>query len=73
LLAREIDGTRFRLIGIGLADFADPGLADPQDLIDPGAARRAAAEAAVDSIRNKFGNDAVELGLVFDRPRRPRR
>jgi DNA polymerase-4 len=72
LLAREIDGTKFRLIGVGLADFADPGLADPHDLVDPGATRRAAAEAAVDSIRSKFGIDAVELGLVFDRPRRPR-
>lgn len=73
LLAREVDGTKFRLIGIGLADFAEPGLADPDDLVDPDATRRAAAEAAVDSIRSKFGVDAVELGLIFDRPRRPRR
>ena len=36
-------------------------------------ARLAAAEAAVDTIRGKFGNDSVELGLVFNRPPRPRR
>jgi DNA polymerase-4 len=71
LLAREIDGTRFRLLGIGIADFVDPHLADPRDLIDPAAEKRAAAEAAIDSIRGKFGNTAVELGLMFDRPRRP--
>jgi DNA polymerase-4 len=71
LLAREIDGTRFRLLGIGIADFVDPRLADPRDLIDPAAEKRAAAEAAIDSIRGKFGNTAVELGLMFDRPRRP--
>ncbi len=66
LLAREVDGTRYRLLGIGLSDFADPNLADPQDLVDRDAPRRAAAEAAIDRIRGKFGNQAVELGLVFD-------
>jgi DNA polymerase-4 len=66
LLAREADGTRFRLIGIGVSDFADPRLADPVDLIDRGAAKRAAAEAAIDDIRDRFGGGAVELGLVFD-------
>jgi DNA polymerase-4 len=65
LLAPEADGTEFRLIGISVSDFADPRLADPDDLIDPGARKRAAAEAAVDRIRDKFGNRAVELGLIF--------
>ena len=72
LLQRETDGTLFRLIGVGVSDFADPHLADPGDLLDPGAAKRAAAEAAVDDIRGKFGNSAVELGLVFDRTSRRR-
>jgi DNA polymerase-4 len=66
LLAREIDGTRYRLIGIGISEFADPRLADPADLVDRDAAKRAAAEAAIDTIRSKYGNRAVELGLVFD-------
>jgi DNA polymerase-4 len=66
LLAPEADGTMFRLIGIGMSDFADPRLADPEDLVDAGAAKRAAAEAAVDRIRNRFGTDAVELGLTFE-------
>ncbi len=72
LLAKEVDGTRYRLIGIGISDFAEPRLADPGDLVDAGAGKRAAAEAAMDRIRGKFGNDAVELGLVFDGPRRRR-
>jgi DNA polymerase-4 len=73
LLAKETDGTRFRLLGIGIADFFDPALADPPDLVDRSAGRRAKAEAAIDRIREKFGNEAVETGLVFDGPkRRPR-
>jgi len=71
LLRREVDGTRYRLLGIGISDFTDPGLADPTDLVDQGAGKRAAAEAAIDTLRGKFGNQAVELGLVFDRPHRP--
>jgi DNA polymerase-4 len=66
LLMPETDGTRYRLIGVGVSEFADPKLADPDDLIDPSAKKRAAAEAAVDRIRDRFGNDAVELGLTWE-------
>ena len=73
LLAREADGaTKFRLIGVGVSEFADPRLADPDDLIDPAATKRARAEHAVDVIRDRFGTKAVELGLVFDTGRKPR-
>ena len=67
LLAPETGGTRYRLIGVGVSEFADPKLADPDDLVDPGAKKRAAAEAAVDRIRDRFGNDAVELGLTWNK------
>ncbi len=65
LLAPEADGTRYRLIGIGISEFADARLADPDDLIDSSARKRAAAEHAVDRIRDKFGDDAVALGLTW--------
>lgn len=65
LLQREIDGTKFRLIGIGVADLADPALADPPDLVDPAAGRRAVAEGAVDSVRSKFGRDILQTGYTF--------
>ncbi len=66
LLLREADGRRFRLIGIGLADFADTNLADPDDLVDLQAVKRARAEYAIDDLRDRFGRNAVELGLILD-------
>ena len=34
LLSKEVDGTAFRLIGIGISDFTPADLADRGDLID---------------------------------------
>lgn len=63
LLARETDGTMFRLIGIGVSALSDADGADFADLID----RRAAeAEQAIDRLREKFGDDAVVKGLALD-------
>ena len=67
LLAREVDGTAFRLIGIGVSGIAKAGEADPVDLIEPGVARKAAAERAMDRVRNRFGKDAVIRGKLYDR------
>ncbi|KQV82750.1 DNA polymerase IV [Rhizobium sp. Root1220] len=65
LLEREADGTKFRLIGIGVTDLCDPVRADPPDLVDVQSGRRAAAEAAMDKLRDKFGKGAVETGYTF--------
>ncbi len=63
LLARETDGTKYRLIGIGVSALMPAAPGDFADLID----RRAAdAELAVDRLRARFGDDAVVKGLVFD-------
>jgi DNA polymerase IV len=63
LLARETDGTMFRLIGIGVSALSDADGADFADLID----RRAAeAEHAIDRLREKFGDDAVVKGLALE-------
>ncbi|MCV0428792.1 MAG: DNA polymerase IV [Roseibium sp.] len=64
LLEIEADGRRFRLIGIGVSDLETADRADPQDLVDVSAERRKNAELAVDKLRSKFGNSAVELGLT---------
>ena len=70
LLEKEIDGTRFRLIGIGCSDFHPAAMADPDDLVDPGAAKRAKAEAALDRLRDRFGQSAIETGYTFGRTAR---
>lgn len=65
LLEPELDGTAFRLIGIGVSEFEPAELADPDDLVDPALARRAKAEAAVDRLRDKFGLTSIETGYTF--------
>jgi DNA polymerase IV len=63
LLARETDGTMFRLIGIGMSGLSDADGADFADLIDR---RTAEAEQAMDRLRQRFGEDAVVKGLALD-------
>ena len=68
LLAAELDGRRFRLIGIGVADLAPAEAADPPDLVDASGERSARAERAIDAIRARFGSNAVVSGLTFETP-----
>jgi DNA polymerase-4 len=62
LLAREATGTAFRLIGIGAAPLAPLSQADRGDLADTVTPRRAAAQAAIDRLRARFGDAAVQRG-----------
>ena len=66
LLARETDGTPFRLIGIGVSEIVAAEKADPADLVDQAGRRKALAEHAVDRVRAKFGRAAVIKGLAFE-------
>ena len=61
LLDKEVDGTRYRLIGIGFSGLRD-AVGDAGDLLDPQAIRRATAERAMDKARERFGSDAVVKG-----------
>ena len=66
LLEREADGTRFRLLGVGVSALASPADADPADLVDSRGERSKAAEHAVDRLRAKFGREAVVKGLTLE-------
>ncbi|MGB8817113.1 MAG: DNA polymerase IV [Rhizobiaceae bacterium] len=70
MLERETDGTKFRLIGIGVSELCEPDQADPVDLVDPQAAKRAKAEGAMDVLRDKFGKSALQTGETFGRRNR---
>ncbi len=66
MLEAELDGTRYRLIGIGAGDLVDAAEADRGDLTgDAGIARMKSREAAIDALRNRFGADAVVRGLAL--------
>jgi len=67
LLAREIDGTAFRLIGIGVSGIEPASGSDPVDLLEPQIARHAAAERAIDRARARFGKNAVIRGKLYRR------
>jgi DNA polymerase-4 len=70
LLAREADGTAFRLIGIGAAPLLPAEGADAGDLADPAAPRRAAKWRAMEALRERFGQGAVQPGRSLGPPAR---
>ncbi|MEH6950289.1 DNA polymerase IV [Nitrobacter sp. NHB1] len=69
MLAKEIDGTAFRLMGAGVSALRPGSQADDTDMLDR---RSADAERAMDHLRNKFGSAAVIRGIAYDGPEKPR-
>src|SRR6266705_2454321 len=65
MLAKEIDGTAFRLMGTGVSALRPGSLADDSDMLDR---RSADAERAIDDLRKKFGQAAVIRGIAYDGP-----
>jgi DNA polymerase-4 len=65
LLARETDGTKFRLIGIGVSGLQSSQAADPGNLLDPDSRKTASSEYALDTLRAKFGRKAVIRGIAL--------
>jgi DNA polymerase-4 len=69
MLAKEIDGTAFRLMGAGVSALQPGSQADDTDMLDR---RSAHAERAMDDLRKKFGSAAVIRGIAYDGPEKPR-
>jgi DNA polymerase-4 len=65
MLAKEIDGTAFRLMGAGVSALKPGSQADDTDMLDR---RSAYAERAMDDLRKKFGSAAVIMGIAYDGP-----
>ena len=71
LLAREATGTAFRLIGIGAHPLLSLVGADQGDLADLETPRRAATQAAIDALRERFGDAAIGRGRGWPVARKP--
>ena len=65
LLKPELNGPRYRLIGIGIADLVPPERCDEADMFDKKGAREDAAERAMDALREKFGKGAIRKGRAL--------
>lgn len=64
LLRKEADGTRFRLIGVGISNLVDDdGTSGPA--LDSRYHALTKAEQAIDSLRNKFGTGAIGKGRAL--------
>ncbi len=69
MLAKEIDGTAFRLMGTGVSALRSGSHHDDTDMLER---RSAHAERAIDDLRKKFGNAAVIRGIAYDGPEKAR-
>jgi DNA polymerase IV len=65
MLAKEIDGTAFRLMGAGVSALRPGSQAHDTDMLDR---RSADAERAIDGLRKKFGQTAVIRGIAYEGP-----
>jgi DNA polymerase-4 len=65
MLAKEIDGASFRLMGAGVSALRLGSQADDTDMLDR---RSAHAERAIDDLRKKFGQAAVIRGIAYEGP-----
>jgi DNA polymerase-4 len=68
LLEAAATGQRYRLIGIGASALGPGADADPLDLLDPEAGKRAQVERAMDAVRAKLGGQAIVKGRGFAPP-----
>ncbi|MEZ5757270.1 MAG: DNA polymerase IV [Emcibacteraceae bacterium] len=65
LLKPECNGLEYRLIGIGVSNFANEEFSDLPDLLDPAKENKIKTERAIDKIRQRFGNDIINKGRKF--------
>ena len=71
MLAREVDGRTFRLIGIGAHDLIEAGRATQGDLFGGTGLVDSTIDTALDVVRDRFGETAIVRGRNFS-AKRPR-
>ena len=71
LLAPEIDGTSYRLIGLGASDLRPDLDADQENLVDTALSRQKATAQAIGLVRARFGEGALVRGITMqNQPKR---
>ena len=65
LLKKETGKKSFRLLGVGISHLLERESSEEEKSLDANDVARTKAEMAMDKIRTKFGNTAVERGLAF--------
>jgi DNA polymerase-4 len=65
LLEAEPVGQAYRLIGVAAGDLAPAAEADGADLLEGDRSREKAREAAIATLRDRFGAAAVQRGLAY--------
>jgi DNA polymerase IV len=63
LLRKEAGKTEYRLLGVGISNLSPVGASAAVPTLDATDDSRTKAEEALDRIRAKFGNDAIDRGL----------
>ena len=65
LLIAEPEGVAYRLLGIAATELASAEAADEDDMFARDSVREKIREAAIASLRDRFGPSAVQRGLTF--------
>ncbi|WP_394805410.1 DNA polymerase IV [Kordiimonas aestuarii] len=79
LLKPLVNGTPYRLIGIGVSHFRPLSEADQPDLVEPGRTKKRTAEKTMDALKGKFGKAAIMTGRSIEaaktarKPSQPKR
>ena len=69
LLKKETGKKSFRLIGVGISHLVERKKSDEEGSLDTYDVALTKTEIAIDTIRKKFGTNAVERGLGFKNPK----
>ena len=60
LLSKETDGTKYRLLSIGINDLSDDECDDTSDIVDVQSHKRTLVESAIGVLRGEFSKKAFE-------------
>ena len=67
VLKKELDGRKFRLLGVSSRQMSPEHNANPDDLFDAFSAKQRQIEKALDKVRGRFGTSIISKGRGFEK------